>query len=178
MGFRQRRSKFCECLFLSAKKTLTSPLIFAKKYNHPIQGGCMALLPILIGSRSDQKFLEEGLIFLKNRGIGNYVYICSVHRDPREAVCRIEEAIDRKPEVIIAGAATATGLPGMVAGFAQNRKFPVLGVRFSHQPGAALLEDASFNLSAMPKGVPLAYCGYNQKGFLHACMLAAKLIKG
>lgn len=135
----------------------------------------MSLLPILIGSRSDTKFLEEGLNFLREKGVVHCVYILSVHREPNTAVSEIKKVLKRNSEAVIVGA--ATGLPGVVAGYFQNKDIPIFGVRFSASHGPAIIEDATFNLSAMPKGVPLAYCGYNEKGFLHACMMAAKLVE-
>ena len=136
----------------------------------------MALLPILIGSKSDHKFMTEGLTLLKDKGVGHFVMECSVHRKPEEAIITIEGLTKGNPEVIIAGAATATGLPGITAGYLQKYGILILGVRFSHEQ-TSIMEDMAFNLSAMPKGVPLAYCGYNEKGFLHACMMAINLIE-
>jgi phosphoribosylaminoimidazole carboxylase PurE protein len=130
---------------------------------------------ILIGSKNDEKFLVEGLDYLKKHGITHEVIVASVHRTPRESHAIIEKQLESKQlKVIIGGAATATGLPGIVAGYAE---IPVFGVRFSKEPGPGLIEDATFNLSSMPKDVPLAYTGYNEKGFLHACALAARIAK-
>lgn len=78
---------------------------------------------------------------------------------------------------IIACAATMTGLPGVIAGAVKDKNISVFGVRTTKMPGPAIIEDASSAISSMPEGVPLAYCGFNQKGFLHACMIAAKIDK-
>jgi phosphoribosylcarboxyaminoimidazole (NCAIR) mutase len=133
-------------------------------------------LPILIGSENDEKFIDEGIEFLKMCHVPHQVIVLSVHRSSRTAGDRVMEILRRYDvSVIIAGAATATGLPGFVAGCTLKRI--VLGVRFTKEPGQCIFEDATFNLSSMPKCVPLAYTGYNEKGFYHACVVAKRIIE-
>jgi phosphoribosylcarboxyaminoimidazole (NCAIR) mutase len=133
-------------------------------------------LPIFIGSESDQKFIVEGIEFLKMCKVPHQVIVLSVHRNSLSAGDKVEEILRRKDvSVIIAGAATATGLPGFVAGCTLRRV--VIGVRFTKEPGQSIIEDATFNLSSMPKLVPLVYSGYNEKGFYHACVMAKRIIE-
>ena len=139
-------------------------------------------LPILIGSENDKIFLEDGLRYLKKNSVLYYVEVSSTHRDPagaRSAIFMVTGGTSIK--VAIAVAATATGLPGILAAYAQKERLIapliVIGVRASKSPAGDLNEDASFQLSAMPSGVPLLYAGYNNKGFLHACMMAHKIIQ-
>ncbi len=79
--------------------------------------------------------------------------------------------------MLIACAATMTGLPGVAAGIKAVNGPIVLGVRMSKSPQGDYNENGSASLSAMPSGVPLAYCGYNEKGFLHPCMLAETILR-
>lgn len=140
----------------------------------------MSALRIFIGSEHDHPFLDEGLRYLEGHGIAQDVRVASVHRGPQAASAQIRAAIhDPDMRVLIAGAASATGLPGVIAGFVQeaNSRIVVFGVRFEQHPSARIIEDASFALSSMPRGVPLAYTGHNQTGFLHACMLAARILQ-
>jgi len=137
------------------------------------------IIPILIGSQNDKAFLDQGLNYLDEQGIKYAVIVTSTHRNPDLVRKKINNiSLDQNIRVIIAGAATATGLPGIVAGYLEynSNKITVLGVRFSKQPGPNIIEDSTFNLSSMPSGVPLAYTGFNEKGFLHACMLASKIL--
>ena len=135
-------------------------------------------LPILIGSENDKSFLNEGLEYLEDHKIPNKVIVSSVHRNPEQIEQIIKVTLNEgKNRFVICGAATATGLPGVVAGHLRDRDIVVLGVRFTKMPGQNIIEDATFNLSSMPKGVPFAYTGYNEKGFLHACMMAVKYFK-
>lgn len=135
-------------------------------------------LLLMIASESDKVFIKTGLEFLKQQKIPCLTVISSVHRNPVGTNSLITRALKKNElKVIIAGAGTATGLPGVVAGYLAETKIPIFGVRFSKEPGPNIIEDATFNLSSMPSGVPLAYTGYNEKGFLHACMLAVRIIK-
>lgn len=131
---------------------------------------------IFIGSESDRVYLKKGLDFLRSKNISYDITVISCHREPEKAPEVVRLIRQNKPSVIIAGAATATGLPGVLAGYLRQDKTVVLGVRFTPNPSAGTIEDASFHLSAMPSGVPLAYCGYNEKGFLFACQLAEKIL--
>ena len=135
------------------------------------------MLKIFIGSENDKQFLIEGLDYLKSQNIDNEIIISSVHRDPAMMPKIVEGIKKRKDKVIIAGAASATGLPGVLSGYLLDTNTVVLGVRFSKESGPNIIEDATFNLSSMPKNVPLSYIGYNEKGFLHACMIDFKILK-
>lgn len=135
-------------------------------------------LPIFIGSKNDKKFLSEGLKYLKIHKVSYQIIVASTHREPKETGEKIISTLSiLKPKVIIAGAATATGLPGVIAGYLINSNVLIFGLRFTKNPGQFILEDAAFNLSAMPKGAPLTYTGFNEKGFLHACILATRILK-
>jgi 5-(carboxyamino)imidazole ribonucleotide mutase len=138
----------------------------------------MAGMLIFIGSKNDSVFLKEGLKFLATQQVKYKVFISSVHREPKKTGERIIGLLkNKKLKVIIGGAATATGLPGFIAGYLQETNILIFGVRFTKDPGQCIIEDATFNLSSMPSGVPLAYAGFNEKGFLHACMLAVRALK-
>ncbi len=137
----------------------------------------MVHLIIVVGSSSDEPFLSGGLEYLNERGVKYEVIISSTHREPQKTSTKILELLENKNlKVIIGGAASATGLPGIIAGYLKETNIPIFGVRFTKEPGQSLIEDATFNLSSMPSGVPLAYTGFNEKGFLHACMLATRII--
>lgn len=137
----------------------------------------MTHLLIMIGSSNDEIFLRDGLEYLKKKKIKYDLIISSTHREPQKTSAEIIKSLENKNlKVIIAGAASATGLPGVIAGYLKETSITIFGVRFTKNPGQSIIEDATFNLSSMPSGVPLAYTGFNEKGFLHACMLAARII--
>lgn len=139
----------------------------------------MSTLRIFLGSENDRPYLTEGLAYLNERNVAYAVQVASVHRGPNQAHETLTRALsDPDVRVIIGCAASATGLPGVIAGYVQEcqRGVVVFGVRIEKNPGARIVEDASFALSSMPRGVPLAYTGFNNTGFLHACMLATKIL--
>jgi phosphoribosylaminoimidazole carboxylase PurE protein len=131
----------------------------------------------MIGSLNDKPFLENGLEYLNKHGVEYRMIVSSTHREPQMTSVKISEALKNDDlRVIIGGAASATGLPGVIAGYLLETNIPIFGVRFTKNPGQCIIEDATFNLSSMPSGVPLAYTGFNENGFLHACILAARII--
>ncbi len=138
------------------------------------------ILPILIGSWSDEVLLKEGLCYLEKNKVLYCVEKLSVHRTPVEAAILIPKILSiLNVRAAIGVAATATGLPGIMASYvvAMKLRVQVFGVRASKYYNLPSQEDREFNLSAMPQGQPLAYAGYNNKGFLHACMMAQKIMK-
>lgn len=135
------------------------------------------MLYIFIASEKDERFLGLGLEFLETKSVEYKTITGSTHLQFYPTKTKIEGVLQRKPKVLIAGAATATGLPGIIAGMAISVDTVVLGVRFIENPGPKIIEDATFNLSSQPTGAPLAYCGFNEKGFLHACMMAVKILR-
>ena len=136
------------------------------------------VLLVMVASKSDLPFLEEGTGFLEKQDIAFEIVVGSCHREPKKTERKIASRLKNgNLRVVIAGAATATGLPGFFAGHLLGTNIPIYGVRFILNPGQNIIEDATFNTSSMPSGVPLAYTGFNEKGFLHACMLAVRHIK-
>ena len=141
------------------------------------KGKAVPLL-IMVASKSDLPFLDEGINYLKEQGVVYDIEIGSTHREPELTGDKIVARLKNKNlKVVIAGAATATGLPGIFAGYLINTNIPIYGVRFIANAGQSIIEDATFNISSMPSGVPLSYTGFNKKGVLHACMLATRIIK-
>ena len=137
-------------------------------------------LQIFVGSENDKPLLEEGLAFLNTWGIGYDVTVASVHRGPVAAMGMLRPVAENADvQVIIGGACSATGLPGMIAGIVAELQTNalVLGVGFSKNQNPGIIGDATFALSPMPRGVPLAYCGNNNTGFLHAYMMAVRVIR-
>lgn len=140
------------------------------------------MLYIFVGSTNDKKFLTLGDNYLFEENISHNTVYTSVHREPNETKRKLDYIFSKKnlsENVLIAGAATATGLPGYIAGycFEKELNITVLGVRFTKTPSQILIdEDRAFGLSSMPSGPSLAYAGFNEQGFLNACKLAAFII--
>ncbi len=151
--------------------------ILLEEKNKTTKENTMVHLIIMVGSTSDEPFLRKGLEYLNEQDVKYEVIVSSAHREPQKTGAKVITLLENKNlKVIIGGAATATGLPGIIAGYLKEMYIPIFGVRFTKEPGQSIIEDATFNLSSMPSGIPLAYTGYNEKGFFHACILATRII--
>ncbi len=138
------------------------------------------MLYIFIASEKDEKFLGPGLEFLEKEGVGSEIITGSVHLQRKKTTKKIKETLqNNNPRVVIAGAATATGLPGGVEAVIRELKLNtiVLGIGFEENPGPPVIQDTAFRLSAQPTGAALAYCGYNEKGFEQACRMAVNNLR-
>lgn len=127
------------------------------------------LVGILIGSRADLTVMEGASTQLEELGIAHTLDVVSVHADPdgvREVATGAESAGYR---VLIAGAARAAHLPGLVAAYTP---LPVIGVPCftEHLAGA----DALYSVVQMPTGVPVATVGID--GARNAAILAAQIL--
>ena len=88
----------------------------------------MANLLIMIASQNDEPFLRDGVDYLKKNDVGYEIVIGSTHRDPEGTSAKIIACLKRRDlKVIIGGAATATGLPGIIAGYLKDTNIPIYG---------------------------------------------------
>ncbi|MEX1178777.1 MAG: 5-(carboxyamino)imidazole ribonucleotide mutase [Nitriliruptor sp.] len=127
------------------------------------------LVGIVMGSRADLPVMEEASAQLEDLGIPHTIDVMSAQRHPdqvREFAARAEESGYR---VIIAGAAGAAHLPGVIAAYTP---LPVIGVPcLSDHLGGA---DALYSTVQMPPGVPVATVGLD--GARNAAILAAQIL--
>lgn len=127
------------------------------------------LVGILMESKADLPVMERASRQLEDLGIPHTLDVMSVHRDPdavRDFATGAEAAGYR---VVIAGAARAAHLPGVVAAYTP---LPVIGVPcLSEHLGGA---DALYATVQMPSGVPVATVGID--GARNAAILAAQIL--
>src|SRR5881628_2496452 len=84
-----------------------------------------SLVGVIMGSKSDLKYMQAAADILKLLEIPHEVRILSAHRTPDLTLEYAASAEGRGMEVIIAGAGGAAHLPGVVAA---KTALPVLGV--------------------------------------------------
>ncbi|RKX70475.1 5-(carboxyamino)imidazole ribonucleotide mutase [candidate division WOR-3 bacterium] len=131
----------------------------------------MAKIAIVMGSKSDEKFMEGAITIMKEKGVDHEVFILSAHRQP-EAVREFARSAKEKGfKVIIAGAGYAAHLPGMIAAYTD---LPVLGVPLPTSDLRGV--DSLLSIIQMPKGVPVATFGIGSAGAKNAALFALKLI--
>ena len=126
---------------------------------------------VIMGSKSDLKFLQPAIDLLAELQIPHEARIVSAHRTPDWMFEYAASAESRGLEVIIAAAGGAAHLPGMVAA---KTVLPVLGVPVP----ATLLNglDSLLSIVQMPKGVPVGTLAIGEPGAANAALLAASIV--
>ena len=131
----------------------------------------MALVGIVIGSKTDSELIQPALDMLKQLGIDHELSVISAHRNPEKLRKYGLEAENRGLKVIIAAAGRAAHLPGVLAGWTT---LPVIGVPLPTSELKGI--DALLSISQMPGGVPVACMGIGQSGAKNAALLAAQIL--
>ena len=126
---------------------------------------------VIMGSKSDLKYLQSAVDLLTELRIPHEVRVVSAHRTPDWMFEYASSAESRGIEVIIAAAGGAAHLPGMVAA---KTVLPVLGVPVP----ATLLNglDSLLSIVQMPKGVPVGTLAIGEPGATNAALLAASIV--
>jgi 5-(carboxyamino)imidazole ribonucleotide mutase len=129
------------------------------------------LVGVIMGSKTDLKFLQPAIDLLAELGVPHEAKIVSAHRTPDWMFEYASTAETRGLEVIIAAAGGAAHLPGMVAA---KTVLPVLGVPVP----ATMLNgvDSLLSIVQMPKGVPVGTLAIGEPGAANAALLAASIV--
>jgi 5-(carboxyamino)imidazole ribonucleotide mutase len=129
------------------------------------------LVGVIMGSKSDLKYMGAAAEMLEELGVPHEVKIVSAHRTPDWMFEYASTAEARGLEVIIAAAGGSAHLPGMVAA---KTVLPVLGVPI---PATALVGvDALLSIVQMPKGIPVGTLAIGEPGAANAALLAASIV--
>jgi 5-(carboxyamino)imidazole ribonucleotide mutase len=129
------------------------------------------LVGVIMGSKTDLRFMRAATEILRELGVPHEVTIVSAHRTPKWMFEYATNAEARGIEVLIAGAGGAAHLPGMVAALAV---IPVLGVPI---PATGLKGlDSLLSIVQMPKGVPVGTLAIGEPGAANAALLATSIV--
>jgi len=131
----------------------------------------MALVGVVMGSRSDAPVMQETVDILEQLGIEYEVRVISAHRTPEQAREYGLKARERGLEVIIAGAGGAAHLPGVLASWTT---LPVIGVPLASSELRGV--DALYAIVQMPAGIPVATVAVGSAGARNAAFLAAEIL--
>ena len=128
-------------------------------------------IAVIMGSRSDLKYMQAAIDVLAELGIPHEARIVSAHRTPDWMFEYATAAESRGIEVIIAAAGGAAHLPGMVAA---KTTLPVLGVPIP----ATMLNglDSLLSIVQMPKGIPVGTLAIGEPGATNAALLGASIV--
>lgn len=131
----------------------------------------MALVGVLIGSRTDEPQIKDTLTVLGDLGIEHEFHVMSAHRTPQKVADYAKSAQERGVEVIIAAAGGSAALPGVVASWTD---LPVIGIPLPSSDLNGL--DALYTIVQMPPGVPVASVAVGSWGARNAAYLAAAIL--
>ena len=131
----------------------------------------MALVCVVIGSKSDMEAMQPCLDILKELGIEHEVNVISAHRTPEKARHYGQTARERGIEVVIAAAGGAAHLPGVLASWTT---IPIIGVPLPS--GELKGVDALYSIVQMPAGIPVACVAVGTAGAKNAAYLAAEIL--
>jgi len=131
----------------------------------------MALVGVVIGSKTDADMIQPALDILKQLGIDYELSVISGHRNPEKLREYGLKAEERGFEVIIAAAGGAAHLPGILASWTT---LPVIGVPLPTSELKGV--DALLSITQMPTGVPVACVGIGTSGAKNAALLAAQIL--
>ncbi|MGB5924868.1 MAG: 5-(carboxyamino)imidazole ribonucleotide mutase [Dehalococcoidia bacterium] len=131
----------------------------------------MALVGVVIGSKTDNELIQPALDMLKQLGIDYELSVISAHRNPEKSKDYGLGAEKRGLRVIIAAAGYAAHLPGVLASWTT---LPVIGVPLPTSELKGM--DALLSISQMPGGVPVACMGIGASGAKNAALLAVQIL--
>ena len=126
---------------------------------------------IVMGSRSDWPTVKAAADVLDGLGVAHEAKIVSAHRTPDRLYAFAKGAKAAGFEVIIAAAAGAAHLPGMVASITE---LPVIGVPIESRTLRGL--DSLLSINQMPAGVPVATMAIGEAGAKNAGLFAARIL--
>lgn len=129
----------------------------------------MAMVGVIIGSKTDESLIKPALEMLEQLGIKYEFSIISAHRNPEKVHEYGLKAKEKGLEVIIAGAGAAAHLPGVLASWTT---LPVIGVPLPTSELKGI--DSLYSIVQMPAGVPVACVGIG--GAKNAALLAAQIL--
>ena len=131
----------------------------------------MALVAVVMGSKSDSESVQPCLDTLSKLGIEYEVNVISAHRTPEKARQFGQGARGRGIEVIVAAAGGAAHLPGVMASWTT---LPVIGVPIASSELKGV--DALYAIVQMPAGIPVAAVAIGSAGAKNAAFLAAEIL--
>ncbi len=131
----------------------------------------MPKVGLVIGSKTDEPFVQPITELLQQFDIDFEVSIMSAHRNPERVREYGISAEERGIDVIIAAAGYAAHLPGTLASWSP---LPVIGVALPTSDLKGV--DSILSIIQMPAGIPVAGVGIGTSGAKNAALLAARIL--
>jgi 5-(carboxyamino)imidazole ribonucleotide mutase len=131
----------------------------------------VALVAILMGSKSDWEIMRQADEMLTRFGVAHECRVLSAHRTPVETAEYVGQAEGRGIEVVIAAAGGAAHLAGVCAA---HTLLPVLGVPMESASLKGL--DSLLSTVQMPAGIPVGTLAIGSAGARNAALLAVAIL--
>tara|TARA_Y100000590_G_scaffold141455_1_gene162259 strand:- start:2396 stop:2851 length:456 start_codon:yes stop_codon:yes gene_type:complete len=131
----------------------------------------MALVEVIIGSKTDESYIEGTLAILEEMGISHNFNVISAHRAPDKLHKYVNQAVENGVEVFITAAGGAAALPGVVASLTVC---PVIGIPLPTSDIKGV--DALYSIVQMPPGIPVACVSVGAWGCRNAAYMAAAIL--
>jgi 5-(carboxyamino)imidazole ribonucleotide mutase len=131
----------------------------------------MVSVAVVMGSRSDEPVVKECTDVLDSLGVSYESLVASAHRTPDKVREFAVSAAERGIEVIIAAAAGAAALPGVVKSYTH---LPVIGIPLASSELKGV--DALYAIVQMPPGVPVATMAVGAWGARNAALFAVEIL--
>lgn len=131
----------------------------------------MGKVGILMGSVSDESFVDETVKVLEDLNVDYEVRVISAHRNPAGVMEYATSAQDRGIQVMIGVAGGSAALPGVLASWTN---VPVIGVPVPSSDLNGI--DSLTAIAQMPPGIPVACVAIGSWGARNAAYLAAQIL--
>ena len=125
---------------------------------------------ILLGSSSDEKYIEPSLKYYEYFGISVEVHVKSAHRNPEKVSEFASNARINGYKILVGGAGMAAHLAGALKA---HSTLPVIGLPLPG--GISDGMDSLLSTVQMPKGVPVATVTIGKAGAINAAVLCAEI---
>jgi 5-(carboxyamino)imidazole ribonucleotide mutase len=126
---------------------------------------------LVMGSESDLPIVEAAVDVLEHFGVPFEMRVLSAHRSPQAVEQYAREVAGRGVQVVIAAAAGAAHLAGVLAA---STVLPVIGVPIPTDRMGGM--DSLLSTVQMPSGVPVATVGLGKSGAVNAGVLAVQIL--
>lgn len=126
---------------------------------------------IIIGSKTDEKWVELCKEILDKAKVSYELVISSAHRDPERTREYAKSLKKRGIKVVIAMCGYSCALPGFIASYTD---LPVIGVPLPTSPLKGI--DSLLSIAELPSGVPVATMGIGEAGAKNAAIFACKIL--
>jgi 5-(carboxyamino)imidazole ribonucleotide mutase len=131
----------------------------------------MALIAVIIGSKTDEPFIQPAVDILNEFKIDYELFILSAHRKPDQVRQFALNAPSKGFEVIIAAAGNAAHLPGVIASWTH---LPIIGIPLPSSELHGI--DSLYSIVQMPGGIPVACMGIGAAGAKNAALFAIQIL--